>query len=153
MGITRRIRRIIKGYMKTARERLDDLEAELARRELEEHLQPGGAGGAKPPETATSAPSGASSVATGQNSVSDAEQLPADVQTSFRLLGLPPNATLEQLETTYAHLMKRADPTRFPEGSEERKRAEEVRHKIESAYRAVRDYMDSTYARMRRINL
>lgn len=145
MGITRRIRRIIKGYMKTARERLDDLEAELARRELEEHLQPG--------ETTTSAPSGSSSVATGQNSVPDAEPLPADVQTSFRLLGLPPNATLEQLETTYAHLMKRADPTRFPEGSEERRRAEEIRHKIESAYRAARDYMDSTYARMRRINL
>ncbi len=43
MGITRRIRRIIKGYMKTARERLDELEAELnARRELEDYLEPGG---------------------------------------------------------------------------------------------------------------
>lgn len=153
MGITRRIQRIIKGYMKTARERLDDLEAELARREMEDDLHPGDAGGAKLPGTATPAPAGYSPITTGQDKVPDAEQLSADRQMSFRLLGLPPNATLEQLETTYAHLMKRADPTRFPEGSEERKRAEDIRHKIESAYRAVRDYMDSTYARMRRINL
>ncbi|MGQ9488609.1 MAG: J domain-containing protein [Armatimonadota bacterium] len=153
MGIARRIRRIIKGYMKTARERLDDLEAELARRELEEHLQPGGAGGAKLPETAIPTPTDTSPVAPGQDRAPDTDHLPADVQTSFRLLGLPPGATLEQLETTYTQLMKRADPARFPEGSEERKRAEEIRHKIESAYRAVRDYMDSTYARMRRINL
>lgn len=147
MGIARRIRRIIKGYMKTARERLDDLEAELARRELEEYLEPGG--GTKvtrPAETSAQVPKQTPTPV-------QSEQMPADLEASFRLLGLPSNATLEQLEATYKNLMKRADPTRFPEGSEERRRAEEIQRKIETACRAIRDHIDSTYARMKRINL
>lgn len=153
MGFARRIRRIIKGYMKTARERLDDLEVELARRELEEHLEPGGAIGTTPTEGShvlkqTPAPN-----ASPTSAPQPSEQTPVNLEAYFRLLGLPPNATLEQLETTYANLMKRADPTRFPEGSVDRRRAEEIQRKIETAYRAIRDHMDSTYARMRRINL
>lgn len=146
MGIARRIRRIIKGYMKTARERLDDLEAELARRELEEHLEPGGDKAIRPAETSVQVPKQTPTPV-------QSEQMPADLEASFRLLGLPSNATLEQLEATYKNLMKRADPTRFPEGSEERRRAEEIQRKIETAYRAIRDHIDSTYARMKRINL
>lgn len=164
MGITRRIRRILKGYMKTARERLDELEAELnARRELEDYLEPGGGASVDlPPETAlppadtTVAPpstrSTPPSVEQGSTS-SGAVQLPADLQAHFRLLGIPPNADLRQAQEAYKQLMERAKPERFPEGSEERRRAEQICQRIQQAYDAVRQYLDPTSARFDRLEI
>lgn len=164
MGITRRIRRIIKGYMKTARERLDELEAELnARRELEDYLEPGGSTGVNlPPETAlppADAPAAASETRTMQPSVeqgtikSNAPQMPSDLLAHFRLLGIPPNADIRQAQEAYKQLMERANPERFPEGSEERRRAEQICQRIQQAYDAVRQYLDPTSARFDRLEI
>ncbi|NSW80136.1 MAG: hypothetical protein HPY54_14010 [Chthonomonadetes bacterium] len=154
MGITRRIKRIAKAYLRSARQRLDDLEAELARRELEEALQPGGGLRDEPPrlDPVTSADQPASPSRAGEVSIQP--DTPAvDLPACYRLLGLPEDATLEQLETTYHNLMKRADPSRFPEGSEERKRAESIQEKIQLAYRKIREQIDPTFARVSRIDL
>ncbi len=154
MGITRRIKRIAKAYLRSARQRLDDLEAELARRELEEALQPGGGLRDEPltldPVTSvgqTTSPSRAGEV----SAQSDAAAF--DLSSCYRLLGLPEDATLEQLETTYDNLMKRADPSRFSEGTEERKRAEAIQQKVRVAYRKIREQIDPTFARVSRIDL
>lgn len=157
MGFTRRVKRIIKGYVKSARERLDDLEAELARRELDEYLEPGRSTevskSASPlshaPRTASSPRAGAPSDAMGQG---DLNEMPAELSAHFRLLGLPTNATVKQVESVYQNLMQRADPARFPEGSAERQRAEEIRRKVQVAYEAILDHIDPTSARAKRIN-
>lgn len=162
MGIPRRIRRIIKGYMKTARERLDDLEAELnARRELEEYLEPGG-GTSMPPDIALppfDTPKSAPPARSTQPSVeqgttkSDAPQVTSDLLAHFRLLGIPPNADIRQAQEAYKQLMERANPERFPEGSEERRRAEQICQRIQQAYDAVRQYLDPTSARFDRLEI
>lgn len=152
MGFTRRIRRIIKGYLKTARERLDELEAELARRELEQSLEPGGTLRTDTQPTARRAPSTDAPSAAAPNEPVATEQVPEALMAYYRMLGLAPQASLEDLERAYESLMKRADPNRFPDGSEERRRAEEIQRRIQQAYTAIRDHMDTTYARFKRIS-
>ncbi|GIV19243.1 MAG: hypothetical protein KatS3mg023_0994 [Armatimonadota bacterium] len=153
MGISRRIRRILKGYVKTARERLDELEAELnARRELEDYLEPGGGSGVNlPPEVSTARPT-LPPVEQGSTS-SGAVPLSPDLQAHFRLLGIPSNADLRQAQEAYKQLMERAKPERFPEGSEERRRAEQICQRIQQAYDAVRQYLDPTSARFDRLEI
>ncbi len=150
MGITRRIRRIIKGYMKTARERLDELEAELnARRELEDYLEPAaGTPETAPPQARSTQPPVEQGRATGS-----APPMPSDLLAHFRLLGIPPNADIHQAQEAYQRLMERAKPERFPEGSEERRRAEQIRQRIQQAYDAVRQYLDPTSARFDRLEI
>lgn len=160
MGMARRIGRIVKGYMKSARERLDELEAELnARRELEEYLEPGGgSGGPLPPDstarTSTEVPPVRTPPTTRQEGApASAPPLSEDLQAHFRLLGIPPNADLRQAQEAYRQLMERADPERFPEGSEERRRAEQIRQRIQEAYDAVRHHLDPTSARFDRLEI
>jgi DnaJ-domain-containing protein 1 len=163
MGITRRIRRILKGYMRTARERLDELEAELnARRELEDYLEPASGTGANlPPETALPADTPVTSSSTRStqtpaeqgSTVGNTLQMPADLLAHFRLLGIPPNADLRQAREAYQKLMERANPQRFPEGSAERRRAEQICQRIQQAYDAVRQYLDPTSARFDRLEI
>ncbi|GBC95089.1 hypothetical protein HRbin16_00876 [bacterium HR16] len=155
MGITRRIRRIIKGYMKTARERLDELEAELnARRELEDYLEPGsGIDVHLPPETAPPQARSTQPPLEQGRATSSAPPMSSDILAHFRLLGIPPNADLHQAQEAYKRLMERAKPGRFPEGSEERQRAEQICQRIQQAYDAVRQYLDPTSARFDRLEI
>ncbi|MCS6951035.1 MAG: J domain-containing protein [bacterium] len=157
--MARRIRRLIKGYVKSARERLDELEAELnARRELEEYLEPGGAFGTPSPanipaRVETSTPSAAMQTTEEKSASSDLPPLPADLRAHYRLLGIPPNADIDQAQEAYKQLMERANPERFPEGSEERRRAEQIRQRIQQAYDAIRQHLDPTSARFDRLEI
>lgn len=154
MGMTRRIKRIAKAYLRSARQRLDDLEAELARRELEEALQPGGGLHDEPRTSDPVMSVGQPALPSRAGETSTRSDTPDfDLPTCYRLLGLPEDATLEQLETIYNNLMQRADPSRFPEGSEERKRAEAIQQKVKLAYRRIREQIDPTFARVSRIDL
>ncbi len=148
MGFARRIRRIVKGYMRTARERLDDLEAELARRELEESLEPGGTLKPAPEPTVRSEPVEETRTA----STAPPRQVSDNLAPYYRLLGLSPGASLDELERVYETLSKRADPSRFAEGSEERRRAEQIRQRLQTAYRQIRRQIDPTYARFDQID-
>ena len=155
MGISRRIRRIIKGYMKTARERLDELEAELnARRELEDYLEP--AGGTDVHRHTENAPRQTHSEpmpAEQGRGTDTATPMSTDLLAHFRLLGIPPNADIRQAQEAYKRLMERAKPERFPEGSEERRRAEQICRRIQQAFDAVRQYLDPTSARFDRLEI
>ncbi len=159
MGIARRLRRLVKGYMKSAREQLDELEAELnARRELEEYLQPGGGLGESlspevPMRTDVTTELTPEAPRAGQERATSAPALPADLQAHYRLLGIPPSADLRQAQEAYRQLVERADPARFPEGSEERQRAERIRQRIQEAYDAVRQHLDPTSARFDRLEI
>ncbi len=104
-------------------------------------------------------PAAASETRTTQPSVeqgttkSNAPQMPSDLLAHFRLLGIPPNADIRQAQEAYKQLMERANPERFPEGSEERRRAEQICQRIQQAYDAVRQYLDPTSARFDRLEI
>jgi DnaJ-domain-containing protein 1 len=156
MDFTRRVRRIIKGYMKSARERLDELEAELnARRELEDYLKPAAEPTSPPAESSTSAStSSRSTPLPGESGApSQTPQMSPELLSHFRLLGIPPNADIRQAQAAYKQLMERAKPDRFPEGSEERRRAQQLCQRIQQAYDAVRQHLDPTSARFDRLEI
>lgn len=157
MGMGRRIKHLIKGYMRTAREKLDDLEAELARRELEESLEPGKSAQQQAPNTRVQEPTYTSRKIelsdSGAAKLSSTENLTTDLINAFRLLGLSPNATHEEARKEFKRLMSRADPARFPEGTEERRRAEQIVQKLQAAYDIIRQHLDPTSARFDRLEI
>jgi hypothetical protein len=65
-------------------------------------------------------------------------QAPVDQKTlARRILGVNEDAVFEDVRKAYERLRKRSDPTNFPEGTEERKTAQELHQRIETAYRIL----------------
>jgi hypothetical protein len=71
----------------------------------------------------------------------------------YRMLGLRPDAALEQVEAAWRELARRADPKRFPEGSDEEKRAADILKRINGAYARIREYVNPTEGRFGRLEL
>lgn len=65
----------------------------------------------------------------------------------YNVLGLPAGSDFALVRHAYERLSHRSDPSRFPEGSEEAKRAQEVRKRVEDAYHALRRALDPSAAR------
>jgi len=65
----------------------------------------------------------------------------------YKVLGLEDGADFAAVQSTYNKLAVRCDPTRFPAGSEAQQMAEGIRKRIDAAYEALRDAMDSTAGR------
>ncbi|MEJ5385030.1 MAG: J domain-containing protein [Fimbriimonadales bacterium] len=70
---------------------------------------------------------------------------------AYRVLGLPDGAELAEVRRAYRELMARSDPSRFPEGSPERARAEHIRQRIEQAYQTLLLHLDHTAQRFRNL--
>jgi hypothetical protein len=51
----------------------------------------------------------------------------------------------------YRDLIARSDPTRFPDGSPERAKAEQIRQRIEQAYQTLLLHLDHTAQRFRNL--
>jgi hypothetical protein len=63
---------------------------------------------------------------------------PVDQKTiARRILGVKEDASFEDIRKSYERLRKRSDPTNFPEGTDERKTAQELHQRIETAYRIL----------------
>jgi len=71
----------------------------------------------------------------------------------FRLLGLDATAGLTQVEAAWRRLASRADPKRFPAGSEEEKRAAEILGSLNEAYARIREALNPTEGRFGRLEL
>jgi curved DNA-binding protein CbpA len=67
------------------------------------------------------------------------------------VLGLPDGAELAQVRRAYRDLIARSDPTRFPDGSPERAKAEQIRQRIEQAYQTLLLHLDHTAQRFRNL--
>ena len=63
------------------------------------------------------------------------------------LYGVKESATSKQIAAAYEELRLTADPTRFPEGSEARKRANQLMQRIVSARVVLLDNIDPTVRR------
>ncbi len=143
MALGRRITRLMRAFIEEQWERLESLvreeEAEAqaraeAMRELErdlnEHRVPAA------PRPSTRPPD------------------PVDpVRHAYKVLGLPENADLPTIRRTYRELITKSDPRRFPEGSPERAKAEQIHAQIEQAYRTLLSHLDPSADRFRDLEL
>ena len=106
-----------------------------------------------PPRTASSGFTGGtgrpplppSSVATGQGSTPD----PLDYH--YRLLSLEPGADFGSVQAAYNRLSARCDPSRFPAGSAEERQAQQIRERLDTSYKQLRDVLDTTATRFDRL--
>lgn len=71
----------------------------------------------------------------------------------YRLLGLNSSADLGTVETAWRRLAERADPKRFPTGSDEEKRAADILRSVNAAYARIREALDPTEGRFGRLEL
>ncbi len=78
---------------------------------------------------------------------------PVSLHLHYKVLGLEDGADFSAVQSTYNKLAVRCDPSRFPEGSEDRKMAESIRSRVDVAYDALRDALDSTAGRFDKLEL
>jgi hypothetical protein len=70
-----------------------------------------------------------------------------------RILGVAETCTFEEVRKSYVRLKKRCDATNFPTGSEEARRAEDIRVRIEWAYQVLSEGVDIAEQRFRSLEL
>jgi DnaJ-domain-containing protein 1 len=75
------------------------------------------------------------------------------LQRAYRVLGLPPDADLPTVRRTYRELAAKSNPSRFPEGSPERAKAEQIHAQIEHAYRLLLRHLDPSADRFHDLEL
>jgi preprotein translocase subunit Sec63 len=80
-------------------------------------------------------------------------ETPASLHLHYKVLGLEDGADFASVQSTYNKLASRCDPTRFPEGTEDRKMAEGIKARVDAAYQALRDALDSTAGRFDKLEL
>lgn len=157
MSFSRRLRNIALSQINAIKERLDRIDAEAeaeaalkraeleARRELDE-ITPSSRPTLRRPEE-IAPPLG--DPATPRHVAAPANPL----SVHYRILGLEEGADLATVEATRAKLVARCAPERFPEGSEERRAAEEILKRVESAYDALKEALDPTAGRFDKLEL
>jgi len=64
-----------------------------------------------------------------------------------RILGVGPDADFVAIQKAYQKLVKRSDPSNFPDGSEEGRHAKEIQARVEKAYRILTADVDETNKR------
>ncbi|MFN3690441.1 MAG: DnaJ family molecular chaperone [Fimbriimonadales bacterium] len=146
MALGRRITRLMKAHWNELLERVEAVireeEAEQAARqtayqELEDALQvpplgtPRTAGSSTPPPTTQA----------------------TERERALRVLGLNPDADLTAARRAYHELLARCDPTRFPENSPERAKAEQIRQRIEQAYQTLLLHLDHSAQRFKNLSV
>jgi len=147
MGIVRRIALVLKGYLSATGDRLDRIAAEEERREAQSRRD--ALEELKSTQAAAEAlrARGVPAAATARSV--EAERLARD----YRLLGVTPGAELNAVEAAWRNLASRADPKRFPSGSEDERRAAELLKSINSAYARIREAVNPTEGRFGQLEL
>ncbi len=72
---------------------------------------------------------------------------------ALRVLGLPQDADLAAVRRVYRELIARSDPSRFPENTPERAKAEQIRQRIEQAYQTLLLHLDHSAQRFRNLSV
>lgn len=142
MGVGKRVTRLMKAYLNHHWERIEALireheqEAQARAEALEELERPA-------TRDAVPTPSSAQPAASAES----------EIRRAYRTLGLEEGADLSRVRRAYQELSRRAHPDRFPEGSPERARAEQIYTQIEWAYRTLLVHLDQSAARFRNLDL
>ena len=173
MSIPERFYRIARHKLNELRDRFDQMDAEAqeapeviekrrraevktdAKRELDEAMT-----SPSPPAKTDPAPAYSSSttrrtpeeIRRGSLANASANSLPTQAPTDpldfhYRRLGVESGADFATVQTEYKKLIARADPGRFPAGSDDARLAEQIRQEIEASFKALRDALDTTARR------
>lgn len=152
MSLSRRVTRIARGYLDQITDRLEEIEREMDRQgkaradaqsELQEALDPTNPR-RRPSSSPGAPPSSPTSVSA---STSSPVQQEWSLSQCYRVLGLPEGTDFALVRRTYNDLMKKCDPARFPEGSEERQKATQLRTQIDRAYKILLKHFDPSAER------
>jgi hypothetical protein len=134
-----------KRYERDARAELDDLtDIRLPRRTPEEI-----AGGKLPAAPAASRPASTAAKREMAEKVSPpvAPSANSPLAVHYRVLGVEEGADYATVQAAYSKLAERCAPDRFPDGSTERKTADEIRKRVDHAFDMLRDALDPTAGR------
>lgn len=146
MGILRRLSLVMKSYIDATGDRMERIAAEeemklaRTRREATQELR-------GPIEERT--PNTTPDRRTTAYMPSHLARLAPD----YRRLGLEPGADLPAVEAAWRGLASRADPKRFPSGSDEERRAAEILGSLNEAYARLREALNPTEGRFGQLEL
>ena len=65
----------------------------------------------------------------------------------YKLLGLESGADFAAVQSAYNKLAARCDPARFPAGSQEEQQARQIRQRLDTSFKQLRESLDSTSTR------
>ncbi len=142
MNILHRISLVLRGYFAGASERMESVAAEEELRETRARKE------AIAEIQSLDIPSILTSTST-LKKVEQANPLAPD----YHLLGLNAGADLQAVEAAWRSLASRADPKRFPAGSDEEKRAGELLGQINGAYKRIRETLNPVEGRFGQLEL
>lgn len=132
MSLLKRIALVIRSYAVSAGDKLESVAAE-------EELRRAGERAAPAQQKAESSP-------------------PAPVRTTkleadYRYLGVKPGADLTAVESAWRALAARADPKRFPSGSDQERQAAQILSRLNESYYRIREELNPTEGRFGRLEL
>ncbi len=150
MSIPERFYRIARGKLGELKEWIDRVDTEYAAdpsgraaRELDEAVSNPVGPVVNPVRSASAAPVAPGSI--------NSQPIPDPLGYHYRIFGLQPGADFAAVEESYRKLIARADPSRFPLGSDDAAKAADIRSRIETSFRALRDELDPTARRFDRL--
>src|SRR5579871_398911 len=166
MSIPDRVYRIFKYKLNELKEHFDQLDQEAqrsspqqarsdARRELNDALA-----GPSLPSQPSAPPPSSTARRTPEDIAGGLRRQPASVSPGpaapaaadplayhYRCLGVEAGSDFTIVQTAYNRLAARCDPGRFPAGSEEERQAQDLRTRLETSFKALRDALDTTARR------
>lgn len=139
MGTGRRAYNLLRAYIGREWERIEGVFERDARKELDDYL---------------SSPRPAPQEQVTQSKDSPSLPFgPLDKLHALKILGLKPDADLEDLKRAYKRLSERSLPTNFPEGSDERRKAAQIHVRVQEAYDLLLPILDSRFQRFNSLEL
>jgi len=139
MGTLDRVYRLLKSYINDQYERLQEIERQYAETELDDPTT------RIPPQAS---PTSATPLSR-PPSVSDSPE----ILSAYRVLGVQNGSDIAVVRAAYTKLIRRADPGRFPEGSEESNQASEIRKRVDLAYETLQKALDPSSKRFRQLEI
>ncbi len=164
MSLSRRLRNIAKTQLNNIKERLDRIDEEAdsdflekrseqdAKRELNDptDIRPQRR---SPEEIAATGSRPRQSISAPAQSSAPAPLFQNPLAVHYRVLDLEVGSDLSAVEAAYSKLCQRNLTDKFPEGSEERKAAEQIFKRVDTAYNTLRDALDATAGRFDKLEL
>lgn len=133
--------------MRTTADRLDRIAAEEELREAEARRQ--AVEEMRAAAAHRAAPAGATAAQARPSISPYVRRLAAD----YQRLGVSAGADLDAVEAAWRALATRADPKRFPAGSEEEKKAAEILSALNESYARIREALNPTEGRFGQLEL
>ena len=143
MSTGRRAYDLLRGYVNTEWDRIHRVEDDPASKELAESLL-------KPnPIKSTSTPKGETTTEPGPSAQSPEERC----DLARRILGVEGTTKYIEVRRAYERINRRADPSRFPDGTPESRQAAQIQKRVQWAYAVLCETFDTTEKRFQSLEI